>query len=259
LSYGALVGARTGYSSGTFCWADVATPDVEAAKAFYGGLLGWEFEHMDSGDAPDYVIARRDGGRVAALHQATDQPPHWNNYVTVEDADVVARRAQELGGSVFAGPFDVLSAGRMAAISDPQGAMVIAWKPAGLTGAEVVNEPGAMTWNDLLSSDVEAAREFYAALFGWRVDAVPESGGQYWVIKGPDGSNGGMMPLPTEGMPPFWQPYFAVESLEAAQATVRELGGRVITEPITVPSGAFVAVLDPQGAAFSLLSGDLDP
>ncbi|HEX8975409.1 MAG TPA: VOC family protein [Solirubrobacteraceae bacterium] len=253
------MGARTDYSSGTFCWADLATPDVQSAKAFYGGVLGWEFEGMNSGDAPDYVIARRYGARVAALHEATDQPPHWNNYVAVEDADLVAHRAQELGGTVFAGPFDVSSAGRMAAISDPQGAMVIAWKPAELVGAEVVNEPGAMTWNDLLTSDVEGAREFYSALFGWSVTPVPESGGRYWVIKGPDGSNGGMMPLPTEDIPPFWQPYFAVESLETAQAKVHDLGGRLLTEPMAVPSGAFVAVLDPQGAAFSLLAGDLEP
>jgi predicted enzyme related to lactoylglutathione lyase len=218
----AEVGVRTGYSSGTFCWA-----------------------HL--------------GARVAALHVATDQPPHWNNYVSVEDADVVARRAQELGGIVFAGPLDVLSAGRMAAISDPQGAMVIAWQPDELVGAEVVNEPGALTWNDLLTTDVEAARGFYEALFGWTVEAVPESGGRYWVITGADGSNGGMMPLPAPGIPPFWQPYFAAESLDAAQAKVSELGGRLMTEAMTVPSGAFVAALDPHGAAFSLLAGDLDP
>ena len=253
------MGARTSYSPGTFCWADLATPDVGSAEAFYGRLLGWEFQHTVSGDAPDYVLARRDGARVAALHDATDQPPHWNNYVSVEDADLVARRAQELGGGVLAGPLDVPSAGRMAAILDPQGAMVVAWKPGGLVGAEVVNEPGAMTWNDLLTSDVEAAREFYTALFGWEVDAVPETDGRYSVIKGRDGSNGGMMALPAEGIPPFWQPYFAVESLEAAQAEVRELGGRLLTEPIAVPSGAFVAVLDPHGAAFSLLVGALDP
>ena len=101
LGYGAAVGARMSYSSGTFCWCDLATPDAESAKAFYGGLLSWEFEHIESGDAPDYIVAFRDGARVAALHEATDQPPHWNNYVTVEDADLVARRAQELGGSVF--------------------------------------------------------------------------------------------------------------------------------------------------------------
>lgn len=252
------MGSRTHYSPGTFCWADLATPDVESAKAFYGGLLAWEFENMTSGDAPDLVVARREGARVAGLHDAVGQPPHWNNYVTVEDVDVVARRAQELGGSVFAGPLEVLPAGRMAAISDPQGAIVIAWQPMGLVGAEVVNEPGAMTWNDLLTTDVEAARGFYAALFGWEVDPVPASDGRYWVINGPDGSNGGMMPLPTEGIPPFWQPYFAVESLEAAQAKVRELGGRVLMEPMSVPSGAFVAVLDPHGATFSLLAGELD-
>jgi uncharacterized protein len=115
------VGARRHYSPGTFCWADLATPDVENAKAFYGGLLEWEFELMESGDAPDLVVARREGARVAALHEATNQPPHWNNYVTVEDVDVAARRAEELGGSVVAGPLDVLPAGRMAAISGSPG------------------------------------------------------------------------------------------------------------------------------------------
>lgn len=253
------MGARTRYSPGTFCWADLATPDVASAQVFYGGLLDWEFEHLVTGDAPALIIARHAGARVAALHAATDQPPHWNNYVTVEDLDAVAGRVPQLGGSVFAGPLDVLPAGRMAAICDPQGAMVIAWEPQGLVGAETVNQPGAMAWNDLLTSDVEAACDFYTALFGWEVDPVPESGGRYWTIKGPDGPNGGMMPLPAEGIPPFWQPYFAVESLEDAQTKVHELGGRVLTEPIQVPSGAFLAVLDPQGAGFSLLSGKLDP
>jgi predicted enzyme related to lactoylglutathione lyase len=253
------VGARTSYSPGTFCWADLATPDVETSMTFYGGVLDWEFERTEPGEQPAYLIARRAGARVAALHEATDQPPHWNNYVAVDDVDVVARRAQELGGTIFAGPFDVLAAGRMAAIADPQGAMVIAWQAAGMRGAEIVNEPGAMAWNDLLTRDVEAARDFYVALFGWEVDPIPESGGRYWVVKDADGSNGGMMPLPAEGIPPFWQPYFAVESLDAAQANVRELGGRVVTEPMNVPSGAFVAVLDPHGAAFSLLTGGLDP
>ena len=152
LGDGAAVGARTSYLPGTFCWADIATPDVESAKAFYCGLLGWDFEHMASGDAPEYIVARRDCARVAALHEATDQPPHWNNYVTVEDANLVAQRTQELRGSVFAGRLDVLSAGRMTAVSDPQGAMVIAWNPAGLVGAEVVNGPGVMAWNDLLTA-----------------------------------------------------------------------------------------------------------
>lgn len=255
LGYRTAVGARTSYLPGTFCWADLATPDLDRSEAFYGGLLDWRFEPME----PGYVIARHEGARVAALHEATNQPPHWNNYVSVEDVDATARRAQELGGTVFAGPFDVLTAGRMAAIADPQGAMLIAWKPGELVGAERVNEPGAMTWNDLLTTDVEAARDFYVALFGWKIDAIPESGGRYSVIKGPEGSNGGLMPLPAEGIPPFWQPYFAVESLQAAQAKVHELGGRVLMEPMTVPSGAFVTVLDPHGAAFSLLSGELDP
>jgi predicted enzyme related to lactoylglutathione lyase len=250
------VGKRASYSAGTFCWADLATPELERSQAFYGGLLDWEFEPAEPGR---YVLARRGGALVAALHAASDQPPHWNNYIAVEDVDEIAGRARELGGGVFAGPFDVGSAGRMAAITDPQGAMVIAWQPAGLMGAEVVNEPGALTWNDLMTSDVESVRDFYSTLFGWTVEPVAGSGGRYWSITGPDGSNGGLMPRPADGIPPFWQPYFAVESLESAQATVRELGGRVMTEPISVPSGAFVAVLDPHGAAFSLLAGELDP
>jgi hypothetical protein len=197
--------------------------------------------------------------QVAALHEATDQPPHWNNYVTVADADAIAARTEELGGTVFAGPFDVLEAGRMTAIVDPTGAFVVAWQPARHFGAALVNELGAMTWNDLQTDDVAAARAFYSGLFGWTVEEVPESGGRYWTIQGREGDNGGMMPLPMEGIPPHWQPYFAVESLDDAQTRVRELGGTPLTEPIPVPGGGFIAVRDPQGAVFSLFAGHLDP
>lgn len=253
------VGTRTGYSSGTFCWADRATPDVEAGKAFYGGLFGWDFEHLSSPDAPDYVVCVREGARVAALHEASDQPPHWNNYVTAEDPDATAARAAELGGGVLAGPFDVLDSGRMAAITDPQGAMLVAWKPARHFGAEVVNEIGAMTWNDLITSDVDGAQAFYSALFGWTFEDVTDGQGRYFSITGPDGDNGGMMPRATEQMPPFWQPYFAVASLEDAAERIRALGGTPVADPMPVPGGGFIPVLDPHGAGFSLFSGHLDP
>ncbi len=259
------MGTRTSYSPGTFCWADLATPDPAAAKDFYTGLLGWEVEDMPAGEGAVYSMCQVGGASVAAIYgQSPEQreqrrPPAWLNYVTVVDADATAARVAELGGTVVEAPFEVMEAGRMCVLADPQGATLLAWQPRRHPGAGLVNEPGAMTWNDLQTSDVAAAARFYSELFGWTVAEVPESGGRYWTIQGTDGANGGMMPLPAPGVPPHWQPYFAVESLDAARTKVEELGGTVLMGPMPVPGGAFLAVRDAQGASFSLFAGELDP
>lgn len=261
----ASMGTRTSYSPGTFCWADLATSDPAAAKDFYTGLFGWDVEDMPAGEGAVYSICRVGGAPVAALYgQSPEQreqgwPPVWLNYVTVVDADATATRVAELGGTVVEAPFEVMEAGRMCILADPQGATLLAWQPRRHPGAGLVNEPGAMTWNDLQTSDVAAAARFYSELFGWTVAEVPESGGRYWTIQGAEGANGGMMPLPAPDVPPHWQPYFAVESLDAARTQVEELGGTVLMGPMPVPGGAFLAIRDPQGAAFSLFAGELDP
>src|SRR5690349_19436522 len=112
------MGKRTSYPPGTFSWAELATSDADAAKAFYTSVLGWDYRDSPLPDGSVYSMATRDGGDVAALFQS-DQPPHWNCYVTVASVDESAARAGELGATVAAEPFDVMDVGRMAVIIDP--------------------------------------------------------------------------------------------------------------------------------------------
>ena len=249
---------RTSYAPGTFCWADLATNDLAGAKAFYSALHGWEFEDMPAGDEEIYSMARKDGHFVAAAAEDTRQgPPHWNNYVTVESADAAAARAEALGGTVLMGPFDVLSAGRMAVVQDPTGAILFPWEPRDHPGAQLVNAPGAMTWNDLTTPDVDAAARFYGELFGWRTELMDEASG-YRVIFNGERSNGGMLPPPAPGIPPNWMPYFGTDDVEQAIPRVKELGGEVLAGPQPVPTGAFIVIADPQGAISALWSGVYD-
>jgi uncharacterized protein len=254
------MGTRTSYPPGTFSWAELATSDADAAKSFYTALFRWDYDDAPMGEGQVYSIALRDGARVAALF-SSDQPPHWNCFVTVEAADDTAGRAAELGGTVIAEPFDVMDLGRMAVIGDPTGAALCLWEPRGTIGAELVNAPGAMTWNDLVTPDPDAAARFYEALLGWTTEAVECAGG-YRVIRNGGRSNGGIMPLDPErmgaGTPASWMPYFGHEDVDTAVAEVPGLGGRVFTEPMRVPAGSFAVLGDPQGAVFAVLTGEYD-
>jgi len=261
------MGRRTSYEPGTFCWADLATTDAQAAKAFYGRLFGWDAVDMPAGDDATYTMLRRDGANVAALYQQGDDQreqgmaPMWLSYVSVDAVDALAERVPALAGTVLRRPFDVLQAGRMAVVADPQGAVLLLWQPRGHHGADVVNEPGALSWNDLLTTDVDGAAAFYGELLGWEIEQVP--GAPYWTIRNGGRSNGGIMPMPEEqraaGMPTTWNAYFAAEDLDDALATAQEVGGALLLGPMAVPAGRFAVLRDPQGAVFSLLTGDLDP
>lgn len=251
---------RTSYAPGTFSWVDLATSDAGAAKAFYAGLFGWEYDDQPMGDGSFYSMATKDGKVVGALFGAPSEPPHWNCYVTVASADEAAGKAKGLGATVVAGPFDVFESGRMAVVQDPTGAFLSVWEARSHPGAARVNAPGAFTWNDLTTPDPEAAARFYGEWLGWTVEEIPESGG-YRLIRNGDRTNGGMVPL-TEAMgpiPPNWMPYFgALEGLEAAIDRVRELGGAHHHGPVSVPQGSFAVVGDPQGAVFALWGGTYD-
>jgi uncharacterized protein len=255
------MGERTSHPPGTLSWADLATSDAEGAKRFYGELLGWEYEDLPVGDGQVYTMARVGGLEVAALSQAADQPPHWNVYVTVDEAAAAAARAAELGGTVLAEPFDVFEAGRMAVVQDPTGAILSAWQPGQSIGARLVNATGAMTWADVLTPDADAASRFYGAWLGWTVEEVPQAQG-YRIITNGGRSNGGMQPLVREVLGPDarpgWTPYFGVDDLEAARGQVDELGGRVLVGPVPVPNGMFAVISDPQGAVCALWAGTYD-
>lgn len=257
------MGERTSYPHGTFSWVDLTTSDPDAAKAFYGGLFGWEFEDLPTGEGrPPYSMARLGGKSVCALSPGDDGPPHWNSYVTVESVDDTAGRVGEAGGTLVGEPFDVMDVGRMAVVQDPTGAFLMLWEDRGNAGAERVNEPGCLTWNDLNTADPQAAMKFYERLLGWRFEPVAEDF-PYWVIHNAERSNGGVREFSVEEresrIPAHWLPYFVAESLDGALERVQELGGHKVTEPIEVPNGGrFAAAQDPQGAFFAIYEGDVD-
>jgi predicted enzyme related to lactoylglutathione lyase len=259
------MGERTEYTPGTFSWTDLTTIDQDAAKAFYSGLFGWEADDRPVGDGIVYSMMQLDGKGVAAISPQPQQqreagvPPTWNSYVTVESADASAERAAELGANVHAPPFDVLDAGRMAVIQDPQGAFFMVWEPKENIGAELVNAPGALCWNELASPDLEASASFYSGLFGWELQQFEGSPEPYLVIMNRGRSNGGIRPLGPPGTPPHWLVYFGVDDIDAGLAKVTELGGSVLAGPIDIGIAKIGVVQDPQGAVFALYAGELEP
>ncbi len=255
---------RTTYTPGTFSWTDLTTPDQDAAKAFYSALFGWEITDTPVNETTSYSMAAIDGKPVAAISPQPEQqrangvPPLWNSYITVTDADAALERAKELGATVHAPAFDVMQAGRMGVIQDPQGAYFLVWQPRDHIGAQLVNAPGALVWNELGSPDIDASARFYTELFGWTTSPM-EGDIPYLVVVNSDGhSNGGIRPPMPPGTPPFWLVYFAVEDIDDAVARVTELGGAVLAPPTDIGIAKIAIVTDAQGAVFALYDGRLD-
>jgi predicted enzyme related to lactoylglutathione lyase len=258
------LGERTAYPPGTFSWVELLTPDTDDAKRFYSGLFGWEYEDSPIGDDNFYSMARLGGKYIAGTYSPPPEqgtPPNWLSYVTTEDVDRTAERAAELGATVMAGPFDVLESGRMAVIQDPTGAVFGVWQARNHIGAQLVNVPGALTMNQLNTSDPDAAARFYSELFGWSVEQIDTGGGPaYWGIHNQGSLNGGMMNLPPDAQgPSHWLAYFVADDLDGTAARISELGGDVVVPPTSIPSGRFAVARDPQGAYFALFEGELDP
>src|SRR5213078_5045733 len=134
---------RDGYIPGVPCWIDTSQPDPEAAVDFYRGLFPWEFEDVMPPDSPGkYFIARIRGGDVAAVGSIPEGAPAaaaWNTYVWVDSAEETVAKARAAGGGVITEAVDVADAGRMAVLTDPEGAAFRLWQPANHKGAHVVN------------------------------------------------------------------------------------------------------------------------
>lgn len=258
---------RTEYAPGTPSWVDLSTTDVEAAKVFYAKVLGWTYRDMGP-EAGNYVMASRDGKSAAGIMPhpeelaASGAPSMWNAYVTVADAAATVAATERAGGTVLQAPFDVMTAGKMAVVQDPAGAVISLWEPTGTAGAEVVNEHGALTWTDLVVPDPGAVAGFYATVFGWdpiasqRPDGTPA---HMFVLDGAPVASAG--PPPMEGVPPHWHVYFAVDDADAAASAITGAGGQVLSGPVDTPPGRMLGAMDPTGGAFSViaLNPDFDP
>lgn len=268
---------RDGYIHGVPCWIDSNQPEQEAAMAFYGGLFGWEFERVSPTEAPEpYYIGRLPDGDVAAITGVPEGTPptaRWNTYIWVDDVDKTTRKAVDAGGSVVMEPMDVDEDGRMSVVADPEGAVFSLWEPKNHRGAQVVNEPGSLNFNDLNVRDLEGAKKFYGAVFGWQTFDDDEP---FWALPGYadhleeryPGIKDSMAEMGAPGFadvvaslnqisddqpdtPAHWGITFGVADADAIAERATELGGTVIVPPVDAPWVRMTVLSDPQGAVFT--------
>jgi predicted enzyme related to lactoylglutathione lyase len=244
----------TSHEPGTFCWIELATSDPIAAKQFYTSLFGWTVNENDMGEMIYYIFQKNGRDCAAMYKQGAEQqgaPPNWMSYVCVTSADDAAAKAKSHGGNVVAGPFDVADYGRMAVLIDPQGAAISLWQPKKNIGVQIRDEANTLCWNELQATNLDAAKKFYTALFGWTLKESPE----YIELHAGTKAIGGMMKsqAPPE-VPSYWIPYFAVEDCDATVQKAGAGGAAVHVPPTDIPNvGRFAVLADPQGAAFSVI------
>jgi uncharacterized protein len=252
----------TPWPEGTPAWVDLAVPDRDAALEFYRQVMDWEYV-INGPEYGNYAIATVDGRAAAGIGPtppgAEGAPPTWTTYLASDDVDATCEKIAASGGSVMFGPDDVGEQGRMAIAADPTGGVFGVWQAGTTFGAAVVNQPGAVAWNDLSSRDATVARQFYSAVFGYEYTPI-EGAEDYSTINGggPGGMIGGIGQLPSDapaGVPSHWTTYFSVADVDDAVKRVTEAGGTVEEPPQDTPYGRLASCRDPFGAAFTLGSG----
>lgn len=246
---------RNGYQHGVPCQVTTMQPDPDAAAAFYQALFGWELRPELGGFVA--LLRGREAARITPLPPMMAEQPAagWVTNVQVDDPAATGAAATDAGGAVIAGPMD-LPSGALVVLRDPTGGVVAAWRPRGLTGAEVVNEPGAWAMSQLTSADPERAARFYAQVFGWTTEAF----GDATMFRLP-GYEGGEPEQPVSrevvatmiaGEPAGWTPDFWVADLDATLQSTSDHGGRVLAGPYPSPVGRGAALADPAGAVFTV-------
>jgi uncharacterized protein len=236
---------------GTFVWHEQVSSDPKQAQDFYTNLFGWDTELFKPGEV-DYTMISSGGQNHGGFGKAQEgaPPPHWLGHVQVENVEETVDKAKSAGGSLAAGPFEMGEVGRFAIIKDPQGAFVSTYQPEG----EATAAEGVFVWDELGTTDVDAAASFYGDVFGWTTKDMGEEYGGYRIFERGETRLGGLMKLPDESMPAQWQPYVAVEDVDGTTAKASELGGSALMEPMDVPAVGRIAVIrDPQGAVFGII------
>ena len=237
---------RTTYSPGALCWVDTMQPDPDAAAAFYGALLGWEF------DEGEYRTARLDGRRVAGIgHAPPGSPAFWATYARVESLEAALTRATDAGGTVVVGPTGFDKDGTAAAVADTTGVVIGLWQPGERAGAEVVDEPGAWAMSALHTPDVATASVFYAAMFGWEPEPMPGTPLVRFRLPGYEPVVA-VMTVTEAGVPPHWAVNFRTDDVDAVAARAVELGGSLLMPPTDAPGFRNTVIADPQGGVIAV-------
>src|SRR5256886_4777384 len=250
---------RTSSTQGTPNGGDLPPRGQAQAKAFYAGLFGWTYDDQPMDEGQVYSMAMLDGHQVAAISTqpsemaAAGAPPMWNTYLAVDWVDEATAKVEAAGGKVAMAPFDVMDAGRMSFVMDPSGAPVALWQANQHIGATLVNEPGTLNWNELITPD-QGVFSFYATVTGLATESMDMGEGEpYTVFKAGDAMVGGSMPPQMPGVPTHWHVYFGTDDADATAAKATEPGGSVVVPPLDTPVGRIPILSDPQGAVFSVI------
>jgi predicted enzyme related to lactoylglutathione lyase len=249
-------------SHGRFVWYELMTTDVEAAKAFYGKVVGWG---MRDAAVPgmSYTLLTIGEASVGGLVQLPEDArrlgaePRWLGYIAVNDVDATTRRVEQLGGAVHVQPADIPDIGRFSVVADPQAATLalVKWLKPGQAETDELDKPGRVGWHELLAADGEKAFPFYGELLDWQratSEIDPASTYQPFIVAAQ--TIGGMFTKPPMVPMPFWLYYFNIGDIGAAVEHVKTLGGQILEGPVDLPGGSRVArCADPQGAMFALI------
>lgn len=244
---------------GTFCWTDLQTTDPLAAQRFYGAVMGWTIAAVP-GSAP-YSVASIDGTMTAGLKGLPDRaramgaPPHWLSYVAVDDVQATTDKAIALGAVALLPP-TTNGPGTFAILRDPTGAAFAIWHSPVSMGTTLYGEHGGVGWNELVSTNPAAARDFYTSLFGWTAEHANMPGLDYTILKNQGEAIAGLMQLPAEaaGTPSYWCVYFVTDEVDETFDAALEAGATAIMPLLDVPTvGRFGFLTDPQGAMFALI------
>lgn len=251
-----------------FIWYELFTNDMEAAQKFYGHVVGWHT--MDSGQTDkDYrILMAKDvgiGGLMAIPPDAAQQgmKPRWLGYISVPDVDKAVTAITTVGGLVQWPATNIPNVGRIARVSDPQGAEFYVMTPSGegKSAAYAEGVPGHCSWNELHTSDGAAGLKFYSEQFGWTNTKNMDMGpmGTYHVFSVDSHEDiGGMMTMAPDCQSPAWTYYFCVDDIETAKTRVIEAGGVVVMGPHAVPGGGWIIqAIDPQECKFALVGPKL--
>ncbi len=249
------------HAPGSFCWIELGTTDQGAAKDFYGSLFGWKANDFPMGPNDNYTMFQLDGRDAAAAYtlkpeqRAQGVPAHWMLYIAASSVDEKAKLAGEKGGKILAPPFDVMDIGRMAVIQDPTGAVFSIWEKKKPSGIGVAGVPGTLCWADLSTPAPERAKEFYSAVFDWKIAAGEGGPGGYLHIQNGEEYIGGIPPEAHRDAkaPPHWLAYFFVSKCDESAAKAKQLGANLFLPPSTIEKvGRMAIAADPQGAVFAI-------
>lgn len=245
---------------GRFMWHDLATTNGDAAQAFYPVVTSWGTQTWEQ--SPAYVMWTNDGAPLGGIVPLDDvaksrgTPPHWLSYVGVYDVDESVRKVEALGGQVRMPPKEVTGVGSWAVIADPQGATIGLYEPDTAPTAQAgPPKRGEFSWHELMTTNYNAASEFYRAVLQWETLSEFDMGpmGVYHLFGQKGQTYGGMFTKPDHVPRPNWLHYIRVDDVNAAAEKVAANGGAVILAPTEVPGGDRIAqCTDPQGTMFAL-------